>query len=400
MNYQRKTALGLAATAGVAIALASPAAAQGYDQASLADAKKATEIAQKWSTGDVDYKAPKVTYDGPPIILRTSLHTPDVAYTSKTWRWQFDALERMSGGKIKADHRWGMTVHHVSKGFEANRDNLTDASPCWSFYKSKSFPLMQSLFLPGISPNAAVHSIVAEKMYAKYYRPEYERQGVYLGRIRATTPYIYFTKSPVTKLAELKGVKVRSGGGIQAKVQTALGATPISMTSGEFYTGFQRGIVDAMSLSDAATQVFKIDEIATNRTYVNLSRVILEMCLNKAWVDALPADLRAVVDHWGRSAAQMDTQMSFLLHGAVARDKFLKDGMKFNDLTAAEAARWQAAVTPVIDTYVKDLDAKGMPGAALVADMRKVVAAYDGKTPNQIFQDTIDNPIRGIIPAN
>src|SRR3546814_10824052 len=93
----------------------------------------------------------------------------------------------MSNGKIKPVHRWGATIHHVSKGFEANRDNLTDASPCWTFYKSTSFPMMQSLFLPVISPNAAVHSIVAEKLYDEYFREEYERQGVYMGGIRSTT---------------------------------------------------------------------------------------------------------------------------------------------------------------------------------------------------------------------
>src|SRR3546814_18152251 len=116
--------------------------------------EEATSVAMKWAKGEIDYNAPEVTYDGEPIELRTSLHTPATAWSSKTWQWKFDALERMSNGKIKPVHRWGATIHHVSKGFEANRDNLTDASPCWTFYKSTSLPIMKALFLPGIGPNA------------------------------------------------------------------------------------------------------------------------------------------------------------------------------------------------------------------------------------------------------
>ena len=399
MNMTRQRMFGLAIGASAVLALAAPANGQSYDQASLEDLEKATAVAADWAEGKVDFNAPKVTYTGPAITMRTSLHTPASAYSSKVWKSQFDALERMSGGKIKPDHRWGMTVHHVSKGFEANRDNLTDVSPCWSFYKSNSFPMMQALFLPGISPNAAVHAIMAEKMYPKYFREEYERQGVYMGRIRATTPYIYFNKKAITSLEDLKGLKVRSGGGIQADVQAALGAVPTSMSSAEFYTAFQRGIIDSVSLSDSATETFKINEIATHRTYVNLSRVILEMCFNKTWVDALPPDLRALLDHWARGASQFDTQINFILGGGISRKIFHEQGMAFDELSAAEDKRWHDAVQPVIDQYLEAMAAKGLPAKELLADMRKVVAEYENKTPNEIMMETIKNPIKGILPG-
>lgn len=399
MSAIRNRMIGVAAAAVGALLFAGPAVAQNYDTADLETIQKATTQAMAWAEGNIDYNAPEVTYDGEPIIIRTSLHTPEPAWTSKTWKWQFDALERMSNGKIKADHRWGMTVHHVSKGFEANRDNLTDASPCWTFYKSSSFPMMQSLFLPGISPNNAVHSIAAEKLYDKYFRDEFERQRVYMGRIRATTPYVLFAKQPIRKMEDMTGLKVRSGGGIHASVQEHLGAVPISMSSGEFYTAFQRGIIDAVSLNDAAGEVFKIDELTTHRTYANLSRVVLEMCMNKQWVDALPADLKAVVDHWGRAASQVDAQLSFMLGGAQARQGFIEKGIELIDLPPEEEARWQEAVEPVIQDYIKSNEDEGRPAKALVADLRAIVKEYEGKSPNDIMMETVNSPVTGVIPG-
>lgn len=64
-----------------------------------------------------------------------------------------------------------------------------------------------------------------------------------------------------------------------------------------------------MSISDGAAEVFKVHEIATNRTYLTLVRIVLEQCVLPDWVNALPADLRDVYEHWGRAAAQYDTQM-------------------------------------------------------------------------------------------
>ena len=400
MTYRRHSIIGLAAASLAGLALAGPAIAQNYDTADFAAIDKATSAAQKWGNGELDANAPKVTYDGPTIIVRTSLHTPASASSSRTWKGQFDALERMSNGKIKAEHGWGATVHHVSKGFEAARDNLTDAAPCWSFYKSNSFPMMQSLFLPGISPNAAAHSLMAENLYDKYYRSEYERQNVYLGRIRATTPYIFFSKKPIGKMEDLKGQKIRSGGGIHAAVVKALGGSPISMSSGEFYSAFQRGILDVVALSDAATETFKINEIATHRTYANLSRVILEMCLNKQWVDALPADLKTVVDHWGRAAAQYDSQMTFIYYGAKARETFHKQDMKFVGISKAEEKRWQDAVQPVIDEYIQKNEAAGRPAKQLVADMRAFVEKHKNQTPNDIFMEAVKHPVTGVIPGS
>jgi TRAP-type C4-dicarboxylate transport system substrate-binding protein len=171
------------------------------------------------------------------------------------------------------------------------------------------------------------------------------------------------------------------------------------MSSAEFYTAFQRGIIDVVSLNDAAGEIFKIDELTTHRTYANLSRVILEMCLNKRWVDALPADLRAVVDHWGRGASQVDAQLSFMLGGAQARKGFVEKGIELIDLSDEEESRWQEAVAPVIDEYVRENEAAGRPAKQLLADMKALVAQYSKMTPNEIMMETINDPVTGFLPG-
>jgi len=123
------------------------------------------------------------------------------------------------------------------------------------------------------------------------------------------------------------------------------------------------------------------------------------MCLNKEWVDGLPADLKAVVEQWGRSAAQYDSQISFIYHGATAREKYHKEGMKFVHISSAEEKRWEAAVQPVINDYIQKNEAAGRPAKQLVADMRAFVEKHKDMTPNEIFMQTIEHPVKGILPG-
>jgi len=51
---------------------------------------------------------------------------------------------------------------------------------------------------------------------------------------------------------------------------------------------------------------------------------------------------------------------------------------KILTLDAAETARWKAAAQPVIDNWVKDMQGKGVDGAALLADAKALVAKYAG----------------------
>jgi hypothetical protein len=45
-------------------------------------------------------------------------------------------------------------------------------------------------------------------------------------------------------------------------------------------------------------------------------------------------------------------------------------------LDKEESARWRQAVSSVIDAYAKDLDAKGLEGAAVVNTIRQAMQQY------------------------
>jgi DNA-binding transcriptional regulator YhcF (GntR family) len=44
------------------------------------------------------------------------------------------------------------------------------------------------------------------------------------------------------------------------------------------------------------------------------------------------------------------------------RDVFIQSGKKFITLSSEESARWASKLAPILDEYVKDMKAKGLPG--------------------------------------
>ncbi len=390
---------GFAAAVGLAALMAAPEARAQTDEATLDEVRQSVQAAMDWRDLKLgDYGAPKITYDGDPITINFSSHLPEQSAQAKFLKQSFDVLDKMSEGKLKVSARWSGTVHSVSEGFEANRSGITDMSACFTFLNISNFPLTKALSLPGLFPNAGTLSIVAEKLAGKYFEPEFKRQGVYLEGITGSARFNLFSNKPIETLADLQGMKVRSGTGVPEEVFKALGATPVNVSSADFFSALQRGLLDAVFTSDAAAKAFRINEAAKHHTDTPINHTPLEFCMNPRTYEALPPDLQEVFYRWSRQKSQAESQISFTLASAEARKQFQDEGMEYHSIDPAEFKRWQDKYAPVIDAYIKDGEEKGLPTRALVDDIRKLVDTYGKMSRAELMQATIDDPAEGVSP--
>ena len=71
--------------------------------------------------------------------------------------------------------------------------------------------------------------------------------------------------------------------------------------------------------------------------------------------------------------------------------------LKLVDMPAGEMARWRAAVEPVTASWVADMEKKGLPAKAFMADIAALSKKYHAMSPNDIMQAAIDSPLQGIL---
>ena len=87
-----------------------------------------------------------------------------------------------------------------------------------------------------------------------------------------------------------------------------------------------------------------------------------------------------------------------MLASAEARVAFKKEGLQFHQIAPDEWKKWEARFEPVIEDYIKDGEAKGLPTRQLVADIRVLVKKYGSMPLDQLMMESIKHPIEGVSP--
>ena len=392
----RKSLTLTAAAASIAM-LASGAAVAGPTGSNAAEAKKLLGSATAWFNGKGSYGTNKVTYDGPVITLKTSSHLPPVAGISKLQRKGFDRLEEMSGGKIKVKDTWSKTVHGVREGRKATRTGLSHYAPCFSLYIAKDYNLVHGLGLPFLFNNSHEAIATAEHLYGKYLKKEHERFKVKIARVAHTSPYHLWTNKPVRSLEDVKGMKIRAGGGIHSEIIGALGGTQVSMPGADAYTAMQRNTLDAIHFSDAIALIFKTHEVTKYRTFNGFNLLTIEYCLSTDWHNKLPADLKVVWNNWARQMAIAEGMGFYDLYDKINLDKMVGMGeTEIIDMSDAELNRWKKAVAPIEARFIEKNEKKGLPAKAFIADIKKLAAKYAAMSATDVMAEAVNSPAQGL----
>lgn len=130
------------------------------------------------------------------------------------------------------------------------------------------------------------------------------------------------------------------------------------------------------------TPAIKLSELVGNHTEFGgkeaLYTATIIMVMNKAKYDSLPDDIRAAIDtESGQKLAQFAAQVMYD-YDKPGRDIAEKAGNTIVTLDEAEVARWKAKATPVIDRWVKDMDAKDIDGMALIEQAKGLIKKHGG----------------------
>ncbi|MBU3930954.1 MAG: TRAP transporter substrate-binding protein [Proteobacteria bacterium] len=286
-------------------------------------------------------------------------------------------IEKRTNDQVKINVLAGGALTPADQCFDGALKGISDIGMSCFAYTRGRFPVMEVLDLPMGYPNGRVATRVANEFFRKFMPKELAE--VKLLYIHAHGPGLLHTKQPVTTLEQLKGMKIRSTG-LSAKVTEALGAVPVAMPQGQTYESLQKGVVEGTLAPMETLKGWKQGEVIKSTTdcsdigYTTAMFVVMNL---KKW-NSLPADIRKVMEEV--SAQWID------LHGKVwdqidqeGREYTLSLGNKIVSLSTEENNRWKKAVRPIIDDYVKEVSAKGLPAQQAVTEVENLISQY-GKT--------------------
>lgn len=286
------------------------------------------------------------------------------------------ALEKRSGGKVKVNYHSAGTLVPAAQSYDSVVKGVADVGNHVLGYTMGRFPFFQALDLPIGFPPGPGPTKIANEAYKKFKPKEFNDVKVLW--LHAMPYGLVHTKTkPVKKLDDIKGLKLRCYGS-NAKFVGLLGGVPVAMPMPEVYDALSKGVVDGLLSSYEALQGFKTGEHVkyTTENLGTAYSACFVVVMNKQKFASLPPDVQAVIDQmsqeyidkYGRMWEEID---------AAGKDWLLKRGVELTSLSPEEEARWyEKGAKPLVDEYVAEMKAKGLPGDELVKFLMESFKQY------------------------
>ena len=209
---------------------------------------------------------------------------------------------------------------------------------------------------------------VVQSVGSKYLAQETSDTKI-LDYFQSQVFYLYTANKQVKTMEDLKGLKIRSAGGIVTPALTALGATPIQMGAPDLYTSLQTGVVDGAIIGPSGLLSFKTQEVMKFVTKIQFGYVLQVVNFNPdSWAKLSP-DLQKIVSDAALKAGYGEVKLCDN-DDPIVNAALTQRGGAVYVLPADEQARWVAAVKPVVSNWANGLAAKALPIQDLMAAVR------------------------------
>jgi TRAP-type C4-dicarboxylate transport system substrate-binding protein len=282
--------------------------------------------------------------------------------------WAND-VEKATAGRVK----FQMLPKHPSAPpgtFDAVRDGLVDLSYVTASYTPARHILPLLPELPGAGGTAEINSVAYSRIYWKYFDKVGEYKGVKLLGVFTHGPGQMFTKKPVATIADIQGLKIRTGGGIAEAVAKALGASAFVKPAPESYELLNSGVADGVFFPLESIASFKLETVITQATLFpgGMYSSAFGFFMNEdKWAKLPKQDQDAILKLSGEHIARFAGK-SWDAADKVGMDSLKKNNVKIVEASPALAKEVHTRSAPIIDDWVKKATAKGVDGAKVLAE--------------------------------
>ena len=159
-----------------------------------------------------------------------------------------------------------------------------------------------------------------------------------------TQPFGWF-KKPIAKADDVKGMKFRTVG-LAVDMYSDMGAAVNPLPGGEIVPALDRGLIDGAEFNNASSdKLLGFPDVAKNCMLQSFhqSAEQFEVLFNKAKYDALPTELKAIIDY-AVQAASADMSWKAIDRNSKDYEELKKMGVKFyktpDAILRAQLASW------------------------------------------------------------
>jgi TRAP-type C4-dicarboxylate transport system substrate-binding protein len=281
-------------------------------------------------------------------------------------------VEKATNGRVK----FQVLPKHPSAPpgtFDAVRDDLVDVSYVTASYTPARHTLPILPELPGAGKTATINSIAYNRIHWKYLDKVGEYKGVKLLGVFTHGPgQMFNTKRPINSAADVKGMKIRTGGGVADQMARELGASAFVKPAPESYELLSSGVADGVFFPMESIASFKLDSVIKYATLFpgGFYSSAFGFFMNEGkWSKLSKQDQDIIMAESGEKLARIAGK-AWDDADQVGLAAMKKAGVQITEAGPAFLKDVQAAQKKLEAQWIQQATAKGVDGAAVLAAFR------------------------------
>lgn len=306
-----------------------------------------------------------------------------VKHASQTFIPAVNAALEGTGHSITWSEQYGGALAKVGDELEAVEEGLAEIGLVSSLFDpAKLAPQNVTYFTPFVSSDSTLVSSWMDALQGTNadMKAAWAENGLeYLGGGIGIDDYLLMTNFPVTSIADLKGHKIGAPGPAVNWLK-GTGAVGVSGNLTTYYNELKTGVYDGVIVFASAALPGKLYEVAPYITRVGFgAQYAGGLAANKAWYDALPAEVQAALKAGAKADAeayQKDLDASVTKFLALMQEQ----GATVRDVDKAFRKQWADGMDNVARLWAEKLDAEGKHGTAVLKAYMDTMRAA-GATP-------------------
>lgn len=305
-----------------------------------------------------------------PIKLRFYYHASPTGGQADFLKDWIKKVEEASQGRLDIVFYPGATLGKPTEALQMAKSGVVELTTVIGGFFPGQFPLTDVIQLPFLEmPNAEVASRVYWGLYEKFPEFRAEYAGIKVLVLYCDVPTPIGSHKPIRTMEDIRGLKIRALSGSPTELLKALGGIPVLMPPGDMYTSLERKVLDGFMISWEGIVGHKLQEVTDYYTTANTYQPTLSVLMNLATWNKLPPDLQKVMEKYSGAAGSEFFGREFDRINKYEKAKV--QAMKSKtviDLSPAERKRWKETCKPIWDNWVKNMEAKGLPGKAVLQE--------------------------------
>lgn len=295
-----------------------------------------------------------------------------------------EKVSRESGGRLKFQIFPSMQLGgSPPQLYDQAKDGVADLVWTLLGYTAGRFPASEVFELPFMNKTAESASRALWE-YAQV-------NNLFAGEFKDVKPIVlhvhdrglvHTVGKQVKTLDDFKGMKLRAPTRLTNRMLAAFGATPVGMPVPQVPDALSKGVIDGAVIPWEIVPALKLHEMVKFHTETDpngraLYTATFMFAMNKAKYESLAPELKKAID--ANSGVETSAWVGKAWDDSALPARKLAEGRgnTFYTVPASELANWEKASQKVVDDWIKETDAKGLNGQALLKNARELIAKYE-----------------------